>query len=83
MNYKEFGTLLLDDKIGARINAIEHELSWNAEMINSRIMTEWINSGGINCKPVTWETLIEVLFDIEKGQLASDIQQTLSGLQPT
>ena len=71
MNYFEFGTLLLEDTTGARISALEEELRHNAQNINRRIFQEWLSGGGR--KPVSWETLIAVLEDIEMSELAESI----------
>ena len=71
MNYFEFGTLLLEDTTGARISALEEELRHNAQNINRRIFQEWLSGGGR--KPVSWETLIAVLEDIEMSELAKSI----------
>ena len=73
VNYRQFGTLLLNDETGARVNAIERELVRNAEEINCRILSEWLEGKGI--KPVSWNTLVGVLVDIELSQLACMISQ--------
>ena len=71
VKYYQFGILLLDDTTGARMQAIAHKHSNDAEQINLMILQEWI--GGRGAKPVEWQTLVEVLNDIELVKLASDI----------
>ena len=69
--YKTFGTILLEDDSGARVDNIVHEYRERAERINTEILQEWLNGRGK--LPVTWETLVEVLHDIELSVLAGDI----------
>ena len=71
-NYSRFGMYLLDDPNGTRVNNIERKHREDAERINTEILREWATGRGK--KPVTWETLTEVLHDIELGALASEIE---------
>ena len=73
--YYSFGILLLDDKTGARIRAIEREKMKNAKEINLQIFEEWVQGGGEN--PASWETLISVLEKCELNQLARSIEAKL------
>lgn len=68
--YWQFGILLLWDNTGNIIETIEYECQKNAEKINLKILKKWINGSGL---PVTWDTLIEVLRDIELHDLADKI----------
>ena len=70
-NYYYFGLHLLDDPNGTRVKNIEHDYR-KIEQINTEILQEWATGRGK--KPVSWETLIEVLCDIELGTLASEIE---------
>ena len=70
--YFQFGILLLDDPNGARVRNMEHKHSRDAERINEEILQEWTSGKGK--QPANWETLIEVLRDIELHILASDIK---------
>ena len=70
-NYYQFGLLLLDDPNGTRVRNIERDYR-EIEQINTEILREWVTGRGK--KPVTWETLTEVLRDIELGTLASEIE---------
>jgi len=71
IQYKTFGTILLADDSGARVDNIVHEYRERAEDINTKILQEWLNGRGK--QPVTWATLVEVLRDIELSTLAVDI----------
>ena len=44
----------------------------DAEEINKEILEQWITGRGTH--PVTWKTLIEVLWDIELITLAGEIE---------
>ena len=72
--YRMFGILLLDDKTAAEVTAIVKEHRENAADINLEILRLWIGGKG---KPLSWNTLINVLKDIGLGTLASDIQDGL------
>ena len=69
--YQDFGILLLEDSTGARVQNTIHKHREDPEAINMDILQQWIDGRGK--KPVTWETLIEVLFDIDLTTLAEDI----------
>ena len=71
-NYYYLGLHLLDDPSGKRVRSLEREYRQNPEHINTEILWEWTTGKGK--KPVSWETLIEVLRDIELGTLASEIE---------
>ena len=73
-NYRMFGVLLLNDKTAAEVTAIARERRENAADINLEILRLWIGGKG---KPLSWNTLINVLKDIGLGSLASDIQYGL------
>ena len=72
-NYYYFGLHLLDDPNGTRVRNLELEYRQNAKRINTEILREWATGRGKN--PVSWETLIMVLRDIEFGALASEIEE--------
>ena len=78
-NYYYFGLHLLNDPNGTRVHNLELEHRQNAERINTEILREWVTGRGR--KPVSWETLTEVLRDIELGALASEIEAVK--LKPT
>ena len=70
--YHEFSILLLDDSTGGKVHNLEHKYREDAERINTEILQEWV--AGRGKQPVTWETLIEVLRDVELCTLAGDIE---------
>ena len=70
-NFMKFGILLLEDETGSRIQSIIHECRDNADQVNMKVLQEWI--AGRGKLPVSWDTLIEVLQDIDLGILADDI----------
>ena len=74
-NYKDFGSLLLNDERGEKVQAIAKEHMGEAKSINREIFREWLRSRGAS--PVSWRTLIDVLNDIGLKTLATDITNTL------
>ena len=70
-NSYKFGILLLEDNSGAIIRNIMHECRDNPEQINTKVLEEWV--AGRGKQPVSWDTLIGVLQDIELDALARDI----------
>lgn len=76
--YTKFGILLLEDKTGMRTDTIAHKHMKDAEKINIEILQEWI--GGRGLYPVTWQTLTDVLRDVELSALAKEIQDVKSQL---
>ena len=77
-NYYYFGLHLLNDPNGTRVKNIERDYR-EIERINTEILREWATGRGK--KPVTWETLTEVLRHIELCPLASEIEEVK--LNPT
>ena len=69
-----FGILLLNDKGGAEVSTIIKEYHKDAAEINLEILRRWIEGKG---KPLGWDTLINVLQNIQLGTLASDIKDGL------
>ena len=70
--YVRFGVFLLDDRTGSRVKIMAHMHHYDPERINTEILQEWLIGRGK--QPVTWETLVEVLCDIELFTLAGDIR---------
>ena len=70
-NYSMFGIFLLNDKTGSRIDSIEEYCRGNPEKITRKILQEWLEGKGL---PVTWETLIQTLREVELTVLADHIQ---------
>ena len=72
-----FGTLLLDDKTGSRVNSIEDECHCKNQRIICKILQEWLEGKGL---PVTWQSLIQTLRDTELSELADQIQKSVTSL---
>ena len=75
--YQNFGAQLLQEHTSAHIEDLEHQYLRNGEEINHHILQEWLEGRGR--KPTTWATLARVLHDIEKGELAAKLEESLSG----
>ena len=71
VNFMQFGLILLEDTNGARMQSITHECRDSPEQINTKVLQEWITGRGR--LPISWDTLVEVLHDIDLGTLADDI----------
>ena len=70
-----FGILLLNDEMGAEVNAIVSKYREDAEQINLEILRLWIEGKG---KPLSWDMLVDVLKATGLNTLAEDIN---AGLQ--
>ena len=68
-----FGTFLLNDITGNRVDSIEVECLGKPEKINSRILQEWLTGKGKSC---TWQILIKTLRDSEFTVLADQIEES-------
>ena len=68
--WDDFGIFLLRDDRAAIVDSIAKEQRDRPEQINKEILKRWIQGGG---QPVTWETLVGVLRDIELNELADGI----------
>ena len=67
-----FGTFLLDDRTGLKVEMLAHKHHSDAVRINTAILQEWLNGRGM--QPVTWATLVEVLHCAKLSALASEIE---------
>ncbi len=74
-NYHDFGILLLEDNTGTQLNAIVDKCRENAKAINREVLVQWL--AGKGRQPVSWNTLLEVLKDIDLQALANDIESAL------
>ena len=75
VEYRDFGLLLLEDHNGAKIRALALKHRDDANEINVEIIEEWVTGKGK--RPVTWKTLIQVLYDIELSTLAEEIEEAI------
>ena len=70
-NYSTFGIFLLNDRTGSRIRSFKKECQGDAEDVMLRILEEWLEGKGL---PVTWESLVQTLRNIDLSVLADQIQ---------
>ena len=75
VNYITFGTLLLNDRQGEKIDAIVDDNS-RAREINMAILKKWLRGEGK--QPATWRTLVQVLKDSDLNSLAEEIEAVKS-----
>lgn len=67
-----FGASLLNDPTGEKVNKLFLEHMGDAERNNKKVLQEWIAGRGKH--PVTWQTLTEVLRDVNLDSLAEEIE---------
>ena len=70
-NYSTFGIFLLNDQTGSRVQSLKQACLGNPEDVMLRILQEWLEGKGL---PVTWESLIKTLRNIDLSVLADQIQ---------
>ena len=70
VKYYQFGLLLLENDA---IRSIAHKHREDPERINIEVLEEWVAGRGKH--PVTWQTLTQILRDIELCTLAADIEE--------
>ena len=75
-DYRTFGTAILNDQKGTIIDAIEHDCNHKSDCISRKIATKWLN-GHRDFQDTTWSTLISILCQIEKRNLAVQISNKL------
>ena len=75
-NYEKFGTLLLEDKKGNKVDSIAKSKHYIPVDITVEILKQWLQGKGR--KPVTWKTLVKCLQDTNLNALADDMQSSLS-----
>ena len=73
--YIHFGSLLLNDKTGNELSVIIAQCKdINAEQITLEVLKLWVGGKG---RPLSWDTLIDVLIAIGLNPLACEIQDLL------
>jgi len=72
-HYQEFGASLLSDHAGTRVRNIAHKCMNDPQNINLEILQEWLEGRGR--RPVTKETLVDVLREIELYTVADRVEQ--------
>ena len=73
-NYSTFGIILLNDTVGSRVRSFKQACQGDPEDVMLRILQEWLEGKGL--LPVTWQTLVKTLRDIELSTLADQIDTT-------
>ena len=74
--YFEFGCLLLEDRNGNTVTALEHQHQRDCCKINTEIVRLWRDGRGKF--PKEWSTLVMVISDIGLERLARDIENATS-----
>ena len=74
-NYEKFGTLLLEDKKGNKVDSIAKSKHYISVDITVEILKQWLQGKGR--KPVTWQTLVKCLQDTNLNAVADDMQRSL------
>ena len=72
-NWEELALALHFDR--EVIRAVERNQHFQVEAACRTILQRWLDRKGL--QPVTWETLVEALVDIEHGTLAGDLRREL------
>ena len=71
--YFDFGIQLLHDF--NYVKSLEQQYNRDSEKINTHILQKWL--GGTGRKPISWATLVDVLRDIQLGELADQIERSI------
>ena len=75
-DYEKFGTLLLEDKKGNKVDSIAKSKHYIPVDITVEILKQWLQGKGR--KQVTWQTLVSCLRDTNLNALADDMESSLS-----
>ena len=70
-NYSTFGIFLLNDSTGSRVQSLKQACLGNPEDVMLKILQEWLEGKGL---PVTWESLVQTLRNIDLSVLANEIK---------
>lgn len=73
IHYQEFGVFLLLEHAGTRVRNMERKCMNDPQNINLEILQEWLEGRGR--RPVTKETLVDVLREIELHTVADRVEQ--------
>ena len=74
--YEKLAMFLLDDDNCDIVDCLKEEYHNNPEKIVTAVYKKWLV--GTGRKPVTWQTLVGVLREIELNILAKDIETALN-----
>ena len=70
-NHSKFGVLLLQDRTGSQVYGLHKACQGDPQDVVLRILHEWLEGKGL---PVTWESLVHTLRDIDLNTLADHIE---------
>ena len=73
-NYIEFGTYLLNDETGCRVDALEIECLGKPDRIALKILQDWVRGKGIER---SWVALIKTLRKCELSVLAEQVEKLI------
>ena len=76
-DYHQFGLKLLEDTDGNIMDDIIENCNGNTGKIKRQIVIDWV--WGKGKKPITWETLAEVVSTMGLAVLAKDIRKATTG----
>ena len=76
-HFKIFGTFLLNDETGSRVDSIKKACLGDPTDSVVSILQEWIAGRG---KPLTWRTLIKTLRDCDLNPLAGEVEDFVAKL---
>lgn len=79
IHYKDFSIHLLNDGTGAITAAITKQCLAEAYEINHEVFKRWLQGQGKH--PVTWKTLVDVLYSLSLFKLVRDIGSSLQTTQ--
>ena len=74
--YNELAMYLLNDDNCDIVSSLEEKCLHDSDKITRAVFKKWID--GTGRKPVTWQTLVGVLKDIELNSLADEIETALN-----
>ena len=75
-DYEKFGTLLLEDKTGNKVNSIKESEQGDPLPVTVKILRQWLKGKGK--EPVTWRTLVTCLRATGLNVLADSVDHSLS-----
>ena len=78
-SYEKLGMFLLEDDNGDIVDSLKEACHHDPIQITTAVYKKWISGTGM--KPVTWQTLVGVLRDIELNRVADDINSTINPLK--
>eukprot|EP00731_Ephydatia_muelleri_P005503 Em0002g1679a len=74
-SYEKLGMFLLEDDNGDIVDSLKEACHQDPIQITTAVYKKWIS--GTGRKPVTWQTLVDVLREIDLNRVADDIDSTV------